>query len=106
MTFRRSRTIARRSLHCVVMSGKLSDMGNVTVRELQQRTKSVIERVERGETIEVLRRRRAVAQLSPVPQHQRPRPWPDLVRRVRARFGTRTIKPGASRAVVVARGEW
>jgi len=89
----------------VVMSGKLSDMRNVTVRELQQRTKSVIERVERGETIEVLRWRRPVARLSPVPQHQKPRAWPDLAKRVRGVFGTRTIKPGASRVVVDARGE-
>jgi len=87
------------------MSGKLSDMGNVTVRELQQQTKSVIERVEHGEIIEVLRRRRPVARLSPVPQHQKPGAWPDLAKRVRDVFGKRTIKPGASRAVVDARGE-
>ena len=87
------------------MSGKLSDMRNVTVRELQQQTKRVIERVERGETIEVLRRRRPVARLSPVPQQQKPTAWPDLAQRVRGVFGKRTITPGASRAVVDARGE-
>ena len=92
-------------LHSPAMSGKLSDMGNVTVRELQQQTKRVIERVELGETIEVLRRRRPVARLSPVPQHQEPAAWPDLGKRVRAVFGTRILKSGASQAVVDARGE-
>ena len=87
------------------MSGRLSDMGNVTVRELQQQTKRVLERVERGETIEVLRRRRPVARLSPVPQHQRPAAWPDLGKRARAVFGNRILTPGASQAVVDARGE-
>jgi len=87
------------------MSGILSDMSNVTVRELQQHTKSVIERVERGETIEVLRRRRPVARLSPVPQQQKPSAWPDLAKRIRGVFGKRTIKPGASRAVLDARSE-
>ena len=86
------------------MSGKLSDMGSVTVRELQQQTKRVIERVERGEIIAVLRRRRPVAQLSPTPQPQKPSPWPDLAKRTRAVFGKRTIKPGASQAVLDARG--
>ena len=87
------------------MSGKLSDMGNVTVRELQQQAKRVIERVELGETIEVLRRRRPVARLSPVPQHQKPTAWPDLGKRVRAVFGKRILESGVSQAVVDARGE-
>ncbi len=92
-------------LSFLAMSGKLSDMRNVTVRELQHQTKNVIERVERGEVIEVLRRRRPVARLSPVPQHQEPSAWPDLAKRLRGVFGKRTIKPGASRVVVDARGE-
>jgi prevent-host-death family protein len=87
------------------MSGKLSDMKSVTVRELQQQTKRVIERVEHGEVIEVVRRRRPVARLSPVPQPQMPSAWPDLAQRVRSVFGKRTVKPGASRAVSDARGE-
>jgi len=87
------------------MSGKLSDMGQITVRELQQQTKRVIERVERGEIIAVLRRRRAVAQLSPLPQHLKPTAWPDLAKRVRGVFGKRTIKPAASRVILDARGD-
>ncbi len=80
-------------------------MGTVTVRELQQQTKNVIERVEHGEVIEVLRRRRPVARLNPVPQHEKPRPWPDLVKRARSVFGKRAIEPGGSRAVSEGRGE-
>lgn len=80
-------------------------MGQVTVRELQQQTKRVIERVELGETIEVLRRRRPVVRLSPVPQPHEPAPWPDLGKRTRTIFGTRLLKSGASQAVVDARGE-
>ena len=36
------------------------------MRELQQNLKKVIERVERGETLELTRRRRVVARLVPV----------------------------------------
>ncbi len=91
-------------MYCGAMSCKLSDMGSVTVRELQQQTKRVIERVERGEVIAVLRRRRPVAQLSPVPEQHKPSAWPDLTKRVRGVFGKRTIKPGASQTVLDARG--
>ena len=80
-------------------------MARVTVRELQQHTKTVIERVERGETIEVLRRRRPVARLSPVPQHHRPAPWPDLGKRARAVFRNRILALRASEVVLDARGE-
>ena len=39
--------------------------GSVSVRELQQNLRLVMARVERGETVEVTRRRRPVARLTP-----------------------------------------
>jgi prevent-host-death family protein len=46
----------------------MSNMGKVTVsiRELQQNLKRVMARVERGDVVEVTRRRRPVPRLSPV----------------------------------------
>lgn len=87
------------------MSGKLSDMGNVSVRELQQQTKRVIERVEHGETIDVLRRSQAVARLTPVPRQEQPLAWPDLAKRARSVFGRRVVAPGTSTVIREARGE-
>lgn len=87
----------------------MSDMAKstVSVRELQQNLKQVMARVERGQEIEVTRRRRPVARLTPV----RPRPsatlhsWPDLDARAKSVFGDRVIAPSASEMVIVGRGE-
>jgi prevent-host-death family protein len=76
----------------------------VSVRELQQNLKKVMGRVERGETVEVTRRRRPIARLAPV----RPAPaeaWPDLEARTRAVFGDRVLRPGASAIVIDHRGD-
>jgi prevent-host-death family protein len=78
--------------------------GSVSVRELQQNLKRVMERVERGHTIEVTRRRRPVARLTPA-SAATPRPWPDLDARAKSVFGDRVIAPGGSEAVIEGRGE-
>jgi prevent-host-death family protein len=85
----------------------MSDMGraSISIRELQQNLKRVLERVERGQTIEVTRRRRPVAKLAPYSAEREPSPWPDLEERTRAVFGDRLISPAASAAVNEGRGE-
>lgn len=77
----------------------------VSVRELQQNLKRVMARVERGETVEVTRRRRPVARLTPVGPDLTVAPWPDLEARTRAIFGKRVITPGGADAVIEDRGE-
>jgi prevent-host-death family protein len=77
----------------------------ISIRELQQNLKQVLARVERGQVIEVTRRRRPVARLVPLRSTGPSTPWPDLDARARAVFGDRIITPGASRIVVEDRGE-
>jgi prevent-host-death family protein len=81
-------------------------MKTVSVRELQQKLKTVLQRVERGETVELTRRRRVIARLSPA----RPRPrrqvvWPDLDQRARQVLGNRMVTPPPSVQVGADRGQ-
>ena len=78
---------------------------SISVRELQQNLKRVMARVERGQVIEVTRRRRPVARLAPVRATQPVAPWPDLDARARAVFGDRVLMPGASEVLTESRGE-
>jgi prevent-host-death family protein len=84
------------------LSYKMSGMrkASVSVRELQQNLKRVMARVERGETVEVTRRRRPVARLAPVSAQRPLSAWPDFEARARAVFGDRTFSPGGSAAVI------
>jgi prevent-host-death family protein len=83
------------------------DMERVTIsiRELQQNLKRVLARVERGQVIEVTRRRRPVAQLTPMRTDRAVSPWPDLEARAHAVFGTRLLSVGGVDAVSEGRGE-
>jgi prevent-host-death family protein len=85
----------------------MSDMDRVSIsiRELQQNLKRVLARVERGQTIEVTRRRRPVARLAPYTVESRPLPWPDLDARARSVFGDRLVSPAGSEVVTEDRGE-
>ena len=78
----------------------------ISMRELQQNLKKVIERVERGETVELTKRRRIVAHLVPAAEVRSVPPWPDLEARARAIFGDRVIKPAGSTLLLRARGRW
>lgn len=78
---------------------------SVSVRELQQNLRRVMARVERGETVEVTRRRRPVARLAPVRPAGPLSTWPDLDARARAVFGDRTISPSVANAVIEDRGD-
>jgi prevent-host-death family protein len=77
----------------------------VSVRELQQNLKRVMARVERGETVEVTRRRRPVARLAPVRATGPLSAWPDLDARARAVFGDRVVTPGGAEVVIEDRGD-
>jgi prevent-host-death family protein len=77
----------------------------VSVRELQQNLKRVMARVERGETLEVTRRRRPVARLAPIRSSGAGAAWPDLDARARSVFGARVVSPGGVDAVIDGRGE-
>jgi prevent-host-death family protein len=79
--------------------------GTVSVRELQQNLKRVMALVERGQEIEVTRRHRPVARLTPVRLMATPRPWPDLDARAKSVFGDRIVQPSASEVVIDGRGE-
>jgi prevent-host-death family protein len=76
------------------------------MRELQQNLKAVVARVERGETVELTRRRRVVARLVPVAEEKPVAPWPDVEERTRSVFGDRIITPSASTLLLRARGRW
>lgn len=78
---------------------------SVSVRELQQNLKSVMARVERGRTIEITRRRRAVARLEPLQPSIERAVWPNLEERTKRVFGGRILDPGGSAAVIDGRGE-
>lgn len=77
----------------------------ISIRELQQNLKRVLARVERGEVIQVTRRRRPVAQLAPMRSDRATSPWPDLEARARAVFGMRVLTVGGADAVSEGRGE-
>jgi antitoxin (DNA-binding transcriptional repressor) of toxin-antitoxin stability system len=87
------------------MSGKLSGMESVTVRELQKNLKGALLRVQRGATLRVTRRRRTVAQLGPAPVAAPVKPWPDLKARAEGVLGRRVLRSGAADEILVGRGE-
>ena len=82
----------------------MHDMKNVQVRELQREIKAILDRVERGESVEITRHGRPVARLIPA-KPARPEPWPDLTARARSAMGRRRITPPLSRQLLDDRGE-
>jgi prevent-host-death family protein len=81
-------------------------MKTVSVRELQQNIKHVIDQVEHGQVVEVTRRRRVVARLTPVRASAKRVAWPDLEKRASAVLGAGTIEPPPSEQVSKDRGRW
>ena len=77
----------------------------ISIRDLQQNLKAVMARVERGQIIEITRRRRPIARLAPLPAAEPVAPWPDLDERTHAVFGSRVVVPGASTVVIENRGD-
>jgi prevent-host-death family protein len=90
----------------LAMSDKMSYMRKtVSIRELQQNLKRVMARVERGEVVDVTRRRRPVARLAPVRPIGSNAAWPDLKARRRAALGDRVIEPSGSDVVIEGRDD-
>jgi len=80
------------------------DMKNLSARELQRNIKTILDRVEGGESVEITRRGRPVARLVPAKSARAER-WPDLAARARAVMGRRRITPPPSREITEDRGE-
>ncbi len=79
-------------------------MKAVQVRNLQRDLRAILERVEKGEALEIRRRGKPVARL--VPAAPKPaRKWPDLNARARSVLGNRRIAPPPSEQLVADRGE-
>jgi prevent-host-death family protein len=86
------------------MSCKLYDMRDVSVRELQREIKAILDRVEKGESVEITRRGHPVARLIPA-KRAKPMPWPDLDERARSVMGRRRVTPSPSRELLDDRGD-
>lgn len=81
-------------------------MDAVSVRQLQQNLRAVMDKVEQGQTIEVTRRRRVVARLVPPRALPGAVAWPDLEARSRLIFGHQLVSPSPSEQVASDRGTW
>lgn len=93
------------------LPGILPAMTTVTVRELQKNLKRALLRVERGETLQITRRRRAVANLTPTPTPhvapKKPAPWPDLAARSKKIMDLGNGRPiDAAQIIIDSRGTW
>jgi len=80
-------------------------MKSIKARDLQHDLSRVLDRVERGETVQILRRNRPVARIVPIAVPPRPKPWPDLVKRLHAIYGDDRIASPASGRIYQDRGE-
>lgn len=86
------------------MSDKMPDMRKVSVRELQQQLRRVLELVQRGETVEITKRHRVIAKLSPTHPSGAKAGWPDLEARARKVLGDRVLSPGGMEQILTDRG--
>jgi antitoxin (DNA-binding transcriptional repressor) of toxin-antitoxin stability system len=82
----------------------MPDMRKVSVRELQQQLRRVLELVQRGETVEITKRHRVIAKLSPTGQPRTGTAWPDLEARARKVLGDRILAPGGLEQILSDRG--
>lgn len=79
-------------------------MKPVSVRELQREVGTILDRVQKGESVEITRRGRPVAWL--IPARSAPsEPWPDLTARAEVVMGSRRVAPPPSSQLVDDRGE-
>ncbi|HUA34122.1 MAG TPA: hypothetical protein VMA09_10990 [Candidatus Binataceae bacterium] len=79
-------------------------MGKASIRDLRYNFPEIERRLQRGETIEITRRKRVIARLEPVmpevPQ------MPDFLGRTRAIFGKRVIKPSGAELLARERSRY
>jgi len=79
----------------------MSNMKAVTVREVQHRLASILERVGRGEQVTITRRGQVVARLVPAVRRGKVR-WPDSEARMKRIFSSGT-PPGEPASVLIRR---
>jgi prevent-host-death family protein len=79
-------------------------MKSTTIRELKHATSKVLLLVEAGESVEVRRRNKPVAVLSP-PAGKRAMPQPDFSARLREIYGPETLKTTGTELINELRGE-
>ena len=81
-------------------------MKTTNIRELKHATSTVLEWVEQGESVEITRRNKVVAIISPPP---RPRPKkivrPDYEARLKSIFGDRVLPTTATKLMDYDRGD-
>lgn len=79
-------------------------MKQTTIRELKHETSKVLAMVEAGETIEVRRRKKPVAVLSPTGRGK-PVKKPDFAARLKKIYGDKALETTGTDLVHEARGE-
>ena len=82
----------------------VSHMRSTSIRELKHDTSTVLGWVEAGETVEVRRRNRPVAVLSP-PAPRKAIARPQFAARLRAVYGSKVLPTTGTAVVGEARGE-
>lgn len=79
-------------------------MNSTTIRELKHDTTAVLLRVAGGESVQVCRRGKPVAVLSPVKRKTKVK-WPDFAARLKATYGDQVLSTPASEIVADSRGD-
>lgn len=79
-------------------------MKQASIREIKHETSRVLGMVEAGQTVEICRRRKPVAILSP-PIKDKAVEMPDFVARLRRIYGDRVLETTGTELVDEARGE-
>jgi len=62
-------------------------MKSINTRELQKHTRAVRERVAAGESLKWVMGEDTVAYITPAQERKEPKPWPDLMARLRDIYG-------------------
>lgn len=79
-------------------------MKQASIREMKHETSRVLEMVESGQSVEICRRRKPVAILSP-PRKVEAVKMPDFIARLHNIYGDRVLETTGTELVNTARGE-
>jgi|GEM_PF-865171 len=71
------------------MSDTLTIMKSINTRELQKHTREVRERIVAGESLRWVMGKETVAYITPAQETKEPKPWPDLMARLKSIYGDR-----------------
>lgn len=80
-------------------------MGKTSIRELKHATSAVLEKVKRGETLQITRRNQVVAVLGPPPSTSGAVNRPDFAARLRELWGDRRLPTTATELLTEERGD-